>query len=117
MSFNPSLSLRSVNVPVMSCEPAGIGCRIGWSAPGRVVQHHPQLIQRRTPLPGQAALALNGTAGVPVSGKEPPSYAAQLPTPIDPIRAIRWGVAAELQRRRTPRARPARGTPSNLTNY
>jgi hypothetical protein len=32
-------------------------------------------------------LALNGTAGVRVSGKEPPSYAAQLPTPIGPIRA------------------------------
>src|SRR5215208_4188443 len=29
----------------------------------------------------QDALALNGTAGVRVSGKEPPSYAAQLPTP------------------------------------
>src|SRR5215217_3644491 len=28
-----------------------------------------------------AALALNGTAGVRISGKEPPSYAAQLPTP------------------------------------
>src|SRR5215208_8486292 len=38
----------------------------------------------------QAALALNGTAAVRVSGKEPPSYAAQLPTPIGPIRATRW---------------------------
>src|SRR3954462_4197870 len=37
----------------------------------------------------KAALALNGTAGVRVSGKEPPSYAAQLPTPIGSIRATR----------------------------
>src|SRR3954462_2655729 len=37
----------------------------------------------------KAALALNGTARVRVSGKEPPSYAAQLPTPIGPIRATR----------------------------
>ena len=28
--------------------------------------------------------------GVRVSGKEPLSYAAQLPTPIGPIRATRW---------------------------
>src|SRR4051794_18183341 len=37
-----------------------------------------------------AALAWNGTARVRVSGKQPPSYAAQLPTPIRPIRATRW---------------------------
>src|SRR4051794_37116550 len=43
----------------------------------------------------QAALALNGTAGVRVSGKGPPSYAAQLPMPIGPIRATRWFVAAQ----------------------
>src|SRR4051812_29414495 len=42
----------------------------------------------------QAALALNGTAGVRVSaGKESPSYASQLPTPISPIRATRWSTA------------------------
>src|SRR3954467_5563809 len=36
-----------------------------------------------------AALALNGTAGVRVSGKGPLSYTAQLPTPTGPIRATR----------------------------
>src|SRR5689334_4585736 len=37
----------------------------------------------------QAALALNGTAGVQASGKGPSSYTAQLPTPIGPIHATR----------------------------
>src|SRR4051794_10432272 len=40
----------------------------------------------------QAALALNGTAGVQASGKGPSSYTAQLPTPTG--RSVQQGVSA-----------------------
>jgi len=36
-----------------SALPAGIGRRVGLSAPGGAAQHHPQLIQRCAPLLGQ----------------------------------------------------------------
>src|SRR5215203_4422317 len=39
----------------------------------------------------QAALALNGTAEIRVSGKEPSSYTAQLPTPTG--RSMQQGVS------------------------
>src|SRR5215203_5592257 len=46
----------------------------------------------------QAALALNGTAEIQASGKEPPSYTAQLPTPTG--RSLQQGGAAPQMVRR-----------------
>src|SRR3954453_7637009 len=42
----------------------------------------------------QAALALNGTAGVQASGKGPSSYTAQLPTPTG--RSVQQGATTPL---------------------
>src|SRR5215217_3199183 len=44
----------------------------------------------------QAALALNGTAGIRVSGKGPSSYTAQLPTPTG--RSVQQGVGLPIER-------------------
>src|SRR3954447_21604850 len=41
-------------------------------------------------IPARSMRQGDGTVAVRVSGKEPLSYAAQLPTPIGPIRARRW---------------------------
>src|SRR4051794_32175219 len=51
----------------------------------------------------QAALALNGTAGVQASGKEPPSYTARLPTPTG--RSVQQAMAAV---ETTPQGQPVR---------
>ena len=40
-------------------------------------------------------MALNGTAGVQASGKEPPSYTAQLPTPTG--RSMQQGAVEQLR--------------------
>src|SRR4051812_47653292 len=51
----------------------------------------------------QAALALNGTAGIQASGKGPSSYTAQLPTPTG--RSMQQGGGPTLKRAASPRDR------------